>query len=149
MVARYCVQHDLINEKPSPLQRDVLRTTMNFGLNNSCNDPSNQHLIEHLRYMTSRKYRPVLDIANITRNICKDIQFYHIEAETKWPSFCGQHFQMFFLTEKVLNSLKISLELLPRGSINNISAFRPGDKPLSEPMMVSLLTCMRHSASVS
>ena len=43
--------------------------------------------------------------------------------------------------------IKISLEFVPKGSINNIPAMiqimawrRPGDKPLSEPMMVSLPT---------
>ena len=49
--------------------------------------------------------------------------------------------------------LKISLRFVPKGPINNIPALfqimalhRPGDKPLSEPMMVSLLT---HIGSVS
>ena len=44
-------------------------------------------------------------------------------------------------------SLKISLKFVPKVRINNIPALvqimawrRPGDKPLSEPMMVSLLT---------
>ena len=44
-------------------------------------------------------------------------------------------------------SIKISLKFVPNGPINNIPALvqimawrRPGDKPLSEPMMVSLLT---------
>ena len=43
--------------------------------------------------------------------------------------------------------IKIPLKFVPEGPINNISAFvqimawhRPGDKPLSEPMVVSLLT---------
>ena len=44
-------------------------------------------------------------------------------------------------------SIDISLKFVPKGPINNIPALvqimawrRPGDKPLSEPMMVSLLT---------
>ena len=51
------------------------------------------------------------------------------------------------LNENVWLSIKISLKLLPKGPINNIPALvpimtwrRPGDKPLSEPLMVSLLT---------
>ena len=43
--------------------------------------------------------------------------------------------------------IKISLKFVPRGSINNIPELvrimawrRPGDKPLSKPMMVSVLT---------
>ena len=46
-----------------------------------------------------------------------------------------------------MNFDKISLKFVPRGSINNIPALvqildwrRPGDKPLSEPIMVILLT---------
>ena len=44
-------------------------------------------------------------------------------------------------------SIKISLKFVPKGPINNIPTLvqimtwrRPGDKPLSEPMMVSLMT---------
>ena len=51
-----------------------------------------------------------------------------------------------FLNENVWISIKISLKFVPKGPINNIPALvqimawcRPGDKPLSEPMMVSLL----------
>ena len=46
-------------------------------------------------------------------------------------------------------SIKISLKSVPEGPINNIPVLvqlmawrRPGDKPLSEPMMVKLLTHM-------
>ena len=52
-----------------------------------------------------------------------------------------------FLNENVWISLNISLKFVPNGSINDIPSLaqimawrRPGDKPLSEPMMVSLLT---------
>ena len=51
------------------------------------------------------------------------------------------------LNENVWISIKISLKFLPNGPINNVPALvpimtwrRPGDKPSSEPMMVSLLT---------
>ena len=61
---------------------------------------------------------------------------------------------MFFLWI----SIKISLKLVAKGPFNNIPELGrimarrwpgwPGDKPLSEPVMVSLLsdTYMRHSA---
>ena len=56
-----------------------------------------------------------------------EIILKHIEAETKWSQF--------------------SLNFVPNGPIKNIPALvqimalrRPGDKPLSEPMMVSLQT---------
>ena len=51
------------------------------------------------------------------------------------------------LNENVRISIKISLKFVPKGPINKIPALvqimiwrRPGDKPLSEPMMVRLLT---------
>ena len=53
----------------------------------------------------------------------------------------------FFFNENVWIRIKISLKFVPKGQINHIPALvqtmtrrRPGDKPLSEPMMVSLLT---------
>ena len=56
-------------------------------------------------------------------------------------------FKCIFLNENVYISIKISLKFVPKGPINNIPALvqimawcRPGDKPLPEPMMVSLLT---------
>ena len=54
---------------------------------------------------------------------------------------------MHFLNGNVLSSIKFSLKYVPKGPINNVPALvqimawrRPGDKPLSEPMMISLLT---------
>ena len=56
-------------------------------------------------------------------------------------------FKCIFLNENVWISLKISLKFVPKVPINNKPALiqtmawrRPGDKPLSEPMMVRLLT---------
>ena len=56
-------------------------------------------------------------------------------------------FKWIFLNENVWISINISLNFVPRGPINNIPTLvqvmawrRPGDKPLSEPMMVSLPT---------
>ena len=52
-----------------------------------------------------------------------------------------------FMNENVWILIKISLKFVPQGPINNFPALvqimawrRPGDKPLSEPMMVNLLT---------
>ena len=65
----------------------------------------------------------------------------------KWTPFRQRHFQMNFLDWKCLISIKISLKFVPKGPINKIPALvqitawrRPGDKLLSEPMMVSLPT---------
>ena len=56
-------------------------------------------------------------------------------------------FKCTFQKENVLNLNRISLKFVPKGQINDIPALvqtmawhRLGDKPLSEPMMVSLLT---------
>ena len=68
------------------------------------------------------------------------------------PRQNGRHFtydtfKRIFLNENFGISIKISLKFVPKGPINNIPALvqimawrRPGDKPLSESMMVSLLT---------
>ena len=71
---------------------------------------------------------------------------------TMGPRQDGRHFpddifKCIFLNENIRISIKISLKFVPKGPINNIPALvqimawrRPGDKPLSEPMMVSLMT---------
>ena len=61
--------------------------------------------------------------------------------------FADDTFKRIFLDENVRISIKISLKFVPKGPINNNPALvqimawrRSGDKPLSEPIMVSLLT---------
>ena len=68
------------------------------------------------------------------------------------PRQNGRHFpddifKWIFLNENVWISINISLKFVPKGPINNIPTLvqvmawrRPGDKPLSEPMMVRLPT---------
>ena len=68
------------------------------------------------------------------------------------PRQNGRHFpddifKWIFLNENIWISIKISLTFIPRGPINNIPTLvqvmawcQPGDKPLSEPMVVNLLT---------
>ena len=55
-------------------------------------------------------------------------------------------FKWIFLNENVCFTIKISLKFVPKSPVNNIPALvqmmawcRPGDKPLSGPVMVSLL----------
>ena len=71
---------------------------------------------------------------------------------TLWPRQNGRRladdvFKSIFLNENVWISLEIFLKFVPKVPINYIPALvqilvwrRSGDKPLSEPMMVSLLT---------
>ena len=61
--------------------------------------------------------------------------------------FPDDTFECIFLKENVIILIKISLKFVLKGPINNIPALvqimawrRSGDKPLSEPMMVSLPT---------
>ena len=68
------------------------------------------------------------------------------------PRQNGRHiaddaFKRIFVNENAWISLQISLKFVPKVRINNIPALvrimawrRSGDKPLTEPMMVSLLT---------
>ena len=69
---------------------------------------------------------------------------------THWSrskNFPDDIFKGIFFNEIVRILIKISLKFVPQGPINNIPALfqimtcrRPGDKPLSESMMVNLLT---------
>ena len=61
--------------------------------------------------------------------------------------FADDTFKRIFVNENIRISIKNSLKFVPNGLINNISASvlimawrRPGDKPLSEPMLVRSLT---------
>ena len=81
---------------------------------------------------------------------CAGLNLHSIN--TLRPRQNGRHFpddilKCIFLNEKVSILIKISLKLIPKCSISNIPAFvqimawrRPGNKPLSEPMMVSFPT---------
>ena len=77
---------------------------------------------------------------------------FQVRLNTLRPRQNGRRFPDGILKWNYLNenswiSIKISLKFVPMGPINDIPALvqvmawhRPGDKPLSEPMMVSLLT---------
>ena len=75
-----------------------------------------------------------------------------VGVNTLRPRQNGRHiaddiFKFIFLNEYAWIPIKISLKFVPKGPINNIPVLvqimdwrRPGDKPLSEPMKVSLAT---------
>ena len=77
---------------------------------------------------------------------------YIDDFNTLRPTQDGRYFtdgvlKCIFLNENVWISLKIPLKFVPMGPINNIPALvqimawrRPGDKPLSEPMLVFVPT---------
>ena len=75
-----------------------------------------------------------------------------VRMNTLRPRQNGRHFaddifKLIFVNENVWIPIRISLKLVPQAPINNIPALvqimawrRPGDKPLSGPMMVRLPT---------
>ena len=92
---------------------------------------------------------------NIVKSVWHSVWFgwHHMESiNTLRPRQNGRHFPInifkwIFLNENVWISINISLKFVPKGPINNIPILvqvmawrRPGDKPLSEPMMDRLPT---------
>ena len=72
--------------------------------------------------------------------------FYTLRPRQNGHHFPDAIFERIFLNENILILIKISLKFVPKGPINNIPALFqrmawhwPGDKPLFDPMMVSLL----------
>ena len=95
------------------------------------------HYIPHVQGIKSQHY-----MYRLSKN----------NALVLWPRRNGRHFvddlfKCIFLNENIWISTNISLKFVPKGPINNIPALiqiiawrRPGDKPLSESMMVRLPT---------
>ena len=72
---------------------------------------------------------------------------YTLRPRQESRRFPDDIFERIFLDENVVILIKILLKFVPYGPINNIQALvqimargRPGDKPLSEPMMGRLPT---------
>ena len=70
-----------------------------------------------------------------------------MEAETKWPPISRRYFHMHFLEWRCINFNQDFTEICSKCSVNNFPSLvqitawrRPGDKPLSEPVMVNFLT---------
>ena len=74
-------------------------------------------------------------------------RIYSLRPRQNGRRFADDTFKRIFLNETVWILIKISLKFVPRVPINNIPALvqimawrRPGDKPLSEPTLIGLLT---------
>ena len=88
----------------------------------------------------------------VIENWWKSLKDRHFKINSLRPRpnrchFADDSFKCIFENENEWISPRISLKFVPKVWINNIPALvhimawrRPGDKPLSEPMMVSLLT---------
>ena len=112
----------------------------------------------HLPFCCAMRLRNSLSVAE-TKGVCvtrpsPETSFCIIDlgVNTLRPRQNGRHFpddifKCIFFNRNDWISFKTSLNFIPKGPINNISALvqkmawrRPGDKPLSEPMMFGLLT---------
>ena len=83
---------------------------------------------------------------DIARSVCIT-SLNSLRPRRNEQHFADDIFKRIFFNENVWISIKISLKFVPKGPINNIPALVPimawrrsGDKPLSEAMMVGLLT---------
>ena len=88
----------------------------------------------------------------------KDYNLNTLKPRQNGRHFADDTFKCIFLKENVRIWIKISLKFVPGSPIDNMSALsqimawrRPGDKPLSEAMIVSLLThiCVAQSQWVN
>ena len=75
------------------------------------------------------------------------VQVNSLRPRQNGRHFANDIFKCIFLNENVWIPIEIWMKFVPKGPINNIPALvqimawrRRGDKPLSEPMMVSLTT---------
>ena len=76
-----------------------------------------------------------------------DIHINTLKPRQNGRHFADDIFKCILLNENIWITINNSLKFVPKGPINNIPPLvqimawrRPGDKPLFEPMMVSLLT---------
>ena len=88
-------------------------------------------------------YASILEF--LSQNSVSFFQVFHLNtlrSRQDGRNFPDDILNWIFLNENDLISIEFLLKFVPRGPINNIPALvrRPGDKSLSEPMMVSLLT---------
>ena len=86
-------------------------------------------------------------VARLSANMVLTMQVNTLRSRQNGRHFPDDIFKCIFLNDNLRISFKFSLKFVPKGPINNIPALvkimawrRQGDKPLSEPMMVSLLT---------
>ena len=97
-----------------------------------------------------RYYKTLCHLVRPVYNIRKTpglLGFNTLRPRQDGRLFPDDIFKSIFFNENVQILIKISPTFIPKAPINNFSALvrimtwcRPGDKPLSEPMMVSLLT---------
>ena len=100
--------------------------------------------VEYFEYVFTDQ--PVLTHATVLYNGFEYNTFNTLRPRQNGPHFADAIFKGILLKENAWILIKFSLKFVPKGPINNIPALvqimawrQPGDKPLSEPMVVSLL----------
>ena len=104
--------------------------------------PTSRHLFWQFKNCTFSQTTGTQECSHLASNIINSLG-----PRRDRRHFPNDIFICVFLNENVWISIRISLKFVPRGPIDNIPALvqimawrRIGDKPLFEPMMVSLLT---------
>ena len=103
----------------------------------------------HLNHQV-RQWCGVQNGQKVNTGLYKKNAYNTLRPRQNGRHFADDTFHRIFVNENVRISIKYSLKFVPMGPINNILALvqimawcRSGDKPLSEPMMASLLTHIR------
>ena len=118
------------------------------GMDKQLHCPDNKRYHKQLFNATSQ-LEAMLEKGNLVIAMVSSdaIHFNTLRPRQNGRRFADDTFKRIFLNKNVRISIKISLKFVPKGPINNIPslvqimAWRlSGDKPLSEPMMVSLPT---------
>ena len=91
-------------------------------------------------------------------NVGSDLSFHTLRPRQRGRHFADDTFRHISLNEDVRNSIEISMNFVPKEPINHIPALvqimawrRPGDMPLSEPIMVriSMHMCVTRPQAVN
>ena len=91
--------------------------------------------------------RQVSPADSLAQQQLQHIYLTHLRRRQNGQLFADAIFKCIFLNKNVWIPIKLSLKFVSKGPINNIPALvqimawrQPGDKPLSEPMVVRLPT---------
>ena len=119
----------------------------NVGKLNACMSNYNRNLYSEMCLFIRTRYYLPLDYLGERSNLTRCGPFNTLRPRQNGRHFPDDILKCIFLNENIWISIKISLKFVPKGPINNIPALvkamawrRPGDKPLSETMMVRLPT---------
>ena len=111
--------------------------------NRTCQSLCNINNVQNMLY----DYSQSLLLYLLTQTCVSTLIVNTLRPRQNGRRFADDTFKRIFLNENVRISIKISPKFVPKSPINNNPALvqimawrRSGDKPSSEPMMVSLLT---------